>query len=138
MSESEKDVLLTEQRIEDLSIDELIAQAESDLVKAPVYLKDSIMKKSQSMEVQIPMQVRKGKKVISKQMQMLYYTLKVSAAVVCTIVMLFLGIQIQSGLESIKAPLKENSLKWEQERENAQEDVDQKIEEIKEKIIFWR
>ncbi|NLG05831.1 MAG: hypothetical protein GX567_18700 [Clostridia bacterium] len=121
---------------DDLSIEELISQAEADLIKAPAYLKDSIMKKSQSMEIQIPMQVKKSQKVISKQVQMLYYTLKVSAAVVCTVVMLLFGIQIQNGINSIKEPIRENSMKWEQEHENVRENVDQKIEEMKEKLNF--
>lgn len=66
-----------------IDIEALIAQVESQpLLPAPAYLKDEIMEKSRGISVQAPIQFEKQKKEFSKRMQLLFYSLKISAAVV--------------------------------------------------------
>jgi len=66
-----------------IDIEALIAQVESQpLLPAPAYLKDEIMEKSRGIGVQAPIQFEKQKKEFSKRMQLLFYSLKISAAVV--------------------------------------------------------
>ncbi|MFT3983886.1 MAG: hypothetical protein QM697_08250 [Lachnospiraceae bacterium] len=66
-----------------LDIEALIRQTESQpLLSAPSYLKEEIIEKSLGISVQVPIQLKKQKKEISKRMQLLFYSLKISAAVV--------------------------------------------------------
>lgn len=67
----------------EIDIEALIAQVESQpLLSAPAYLKDEILDKSRGVSVQVPLQLEKKKKELSKRMQLLFYSLKISAAVV--------------------------------------------------------
>lgn len=70
---------------------------EQELLKAPVNLKESIMDKAATLPVQLTMQTN----VISKKVQLLTYSLKVSTAVICTL--LLLGF-VQSPEVMIKQP----------------------------------
>jgi len=95
--------------LEELSIAELIQQAECDLITAPHYLQASVMEKSQSMQVQLPMQLEIHAKLIPQKMQLFYYTMKVSLAMVCTLVLLAISAYIpsglQNGLDAIREPV---------------------------------
>ncbi|HKM20894.1 MAG TPA: hypothetical protein VJZ01_02495, partial [Lachnospiraceae bacterium] len=99
--------------MEELSIEELIEFAEGDLITAPHYLQDNIIQKSQSVQVQLPMQIEAHAKQIPKKMQMFYYTMKVSIAMVCTLILLFVSTNIptglQSGLKAIANPISEKA-----------------------------
>ncbi len=66
-----------------IDIEALIAQLESrPLISAPAYLKDEILVKSRGINVQVPIRLEKQKRELSKRMQLLFYSLKISAAVV--------------------------------------------------------
>jgi hypothetical protein len=92
---------------EELSMEELIQQAECDLITAPHYLQESVMEKSQSIQVQLPMQLEIHAKLIPQKMQMFYYTMKVSLAMVCTLILLAVSAYIPSGLQNGLAAIKE-------------------------------
>lgn len=83
----------------DIDIEALIAETEAGpMLHAPAYLKDEILEKSQSISIQVPMKLQKQKKEISKQMQFLYYSLKISAAVIICLFQLVLIGKIPSGI----------------------------------------
>ena len=57
-------------KLEELSIDELIRIAEQDMITAPHYLKENVMERSQSVQVQLPMKLEVHTRQVSKKMQM--------------------------------------------------------------------
>ena len=66
---------------------DLIWQVESEgLIKAPVHMKAEILERSQRPDYQIALQTRQ----ISKKMQFFFYSLKVGAAVVTALLLLFM------------------------------------------------
>lgn len=126
-------------KLEDLSIDDLIRVAEQDMITAPHYLKDNIMNKSQSVQVQLPMQIEVHTKRLSKRMQMFCYTMKISAAMVCALILLLVVPNIQptlaQGYNGIKQPIVEKTSEitttFTEKRSNFKESVD----EIKDNLL---
>lgn len=57
---------------------------EQELLKAPDNMREAIMEKANSLPVQLTMQTN----LISKKIQLLTYSLKVSTAVICTLLLL--------------------------------------------------
>ncbi|MCI8557143.1 MAG: hypothetical protein HFI19_05125 [Lachnospiraceae bacterium] len=77
------------EKIRDLDnyTEQLIRQAEAEgLIKAPVHMKQEIMERSRRMDYQMAVTTRK----VSKQMQLFFYSLKVGAAVVTALFLLFM------------------------------------------------
>lgn len=83
----------------DIDIEALIAEAEAGaMLHAPAYLKEEILRKSRGVSVQVPMKLQKQKKEISKQMQFLYYSLKISAAVIICLFQLVVIGKLPTGI----------------------------------------
>lgn len=121
-----------------MSIDELIELAESDIITAPHYLQESIMQKSQSVQVQLPMQIEAHTKQLSKKMQMFYYTMKVSIAMVCTLILLSVSTNIptglQSGINAIAHPISQKASELSESMSERSDKWDEKFKEIKENM----
>lgn len=126
-------------KLEDMSMEDLIRIAEQDMITAPHYLKDEIMAKSQSIQVQLPMKIEVHTKQISKRMQMFYYTMKVSVAMICTLILLLVSMNIPSGIlngyqaiaEPIDAKTSAITTTFSEKRLNFRESID----EIKSNIL---
>lgn len=76
------------EKIRDLDAytEELIRQVEEEgLIKAPAHMKQEILERSQRVDYQLAVTSRK----VSKQMQLFFYSLKVGAAVVTALFLLF-------------------------------------------------
>lgn len=74
-------------RMSEEELQELIAQVEDDgLIQAPRHMKQEILKRSQRVEHQLARETRQ----VSKNMQLLFYSLKVGAAVVTALLTLLL------------------------------------------------
>ena len=119
-------------KLEELSIDELIRIAEQDMITAPHYLKENVMERSQSVQVQLPMKLEVHTRQVSKKMQMFYYTMKVSAAMVCTLILLLLvpniKLNIDQGYQEAKRPIEEKRTEvtetFMEKRSNFRESID--------------
>ena len=77
------------EKIRDLDdyTEQLIRQVEAEgLIKAPAHMKQEILERSRRMDYQMAVTTRK----VSKQMQLFFYSLKVGAAVVTALFLLFM------------------------------------------------
>lgn len=71
----------------DAYTERIIRQAEAEgLIKAPAHMKQEILERSRRMDYQFAVTTRKA----SKQMQLFFYSLKVGAAVVTALFLLFM------------------------------------------------
>lgn len=71
----------------DAYTERIIRQAEAEgLIKAPAHMKQEILERSRRMDYQLAVTTRKA----SKQMQLFFYSLKVGAAVVAALFLLFM------------------------------------------------
>lgn len=126
------------QNMEEISIGELIRLAESDMITAPHYLQDSIIQKSQSVQVQLPMQIEAHAKQMPKKMQMFYYTMKVSIAMVCTLILLFVSTDIPTGLQNgfnaIANPISEKADQLSESMSERSSEWDETLKQMKEQI----
>ncbi len=126
-------------KLEDMSVDELIRIAEQDIITAPHYLKDDIVEKSQSIQIQLPMQIEVHTRQISKRMLMFFYTMKISAAMICTLILLLvvpnIHLNIDKSYQGIKQPIEttrtEISNVFMEQRSDFRESVDRIKENIK-------
>ena len=76
-------------KIKDLDAytEQLIRQVEKEgLIKAPAHMKQEILERSKRLDYQLAVTTRK----VSKQMQLFFYSLKVGAAVVTALFLLFM------------------------------------------------
>ncbi len=125
-------------RIEEISIDDLIELAESNLLSAPHYLSESIIQRSQSVQVQLPMQIEAHTKQLSKKMQMFYYTMKVSIAMVCTLILLSVSTNIpnglQSGINAIAHPISQKATEFSESMSERSDKWDETIKKMKENM----
>lgn len=77
------------EKIRDLDdyTEQLIRQVEAEgLIKAPAHMKQEILERSRRLDYQMAVTTRK----VSKQMQLFFYSLKVGAAVVTALFLLFM------------------------------------------------
>lgn len=98
---------LTEQDM-DAYTERLIRQVEEEgLIPAPAHMKQEILKCSQSLEYQVRVQTRQ----IPKKLQFFFYSMKVGAAVVTALFLLFM---VPREIPDINRPLAEAAMQREE------------------------
>lgn len=94
----------------DFCLDQMIHQEEEKCIAAPSYLKEQILNKASSPEVQ----VAKAASETSRKMQMLYYSLQTAAGVLAALFLLF-------SIGSIELPIPSSHSEYNAQAENTQE-----------------
>lgn len=126
-------------KLEELSIDDLIRVAEQDMIMAPHYLREDTMLRSQSIQVQLPMKIEVHTKQISKKMQMFCYTMKISAAMICALILLLIvpniNMNIEHSYQRIEEPFETQKSEMRSTFMEKRSDFRESIDEIKENII---
>ena len=92
----------------DIYTDRLIRQVEEEgLIPAPAHMKQEILKRSQSLEYQVRVQTRQ----IPGKLQFFFYSMKVGAAVVTALFLLFM---VPREIPDINRPLAEAAMQREE------------------------